>query len=238
MTDLQDEICDRLVGAKVGPNWVGGPLHVAALVIDPSFVPAVRGDKRPGQFARAVGWPVAFCEAVIGANAALGAEADRRALAISLFTRVPPARRSARAAPAAAGARPAAAWAVLRGHESACGAGCPLHRAAVAALAAVDAGRKWPGLFVRGTDCATAPKKWDARVAPTSPAAHHAAVAMRYLDGAMQSPTSHYLLADAFRESAKAETKAHGLDGAVAFCLALAAKLGLTATDGQGGPGS
>jgi hypothetical protein len=239
MTDLQDAICDRLVGAAIGPNWVGGPLHAAALVVDPSFVPASRGDTRPGQFARAVGWPVGFCEAVIGANAALGTEDDRRSLAISLFARVPPAGLGQRATPVARTvSRQAAVWAVLRAHESACRAECPLHAAAIAALEAVGAGGDWPRLFQGGIDCATVPGQQDARVTPRSPAAHHAVVAMRYLDEMMRQPTRHYLLADALRESAKAETKVHGLAGAVAFCLTLAEKLGLTVTERGGSPGA
>src|SRR4051812_7969283 len=165
MTGLQDEICDRLVGAKVGPNWVGGPLHVVALVLDPSFVPARRGDGRPRQFARAVGWPVAFCEALTGANAVLPTEDDRRSLALALFAKVLPRRTSARATPVPGSvSRAAARWAVLRGHESACGVKCPLHKAAVAALLAEDAGGAWTPLFQKGVDCETAPGKQTARV--------------------------------------------------------------------------
>jgi hypothetical protein len=191
MTDLQDEICDRLVGAKIGPNWVGGPLHVAALVMDPSFVPASRGDSRPRQFARAVGWPVAFCEAVTGANAALPTEDDRRSLALALFAKVLPLRPSRRAPPVAGTvSRAAARWAVLRGHESACGVICPLHKEAVAALLAAEAGGAWVGLFRKGADCETAPGKRAVRVTPKSPASHHAVVAMRYLNDLMREPCS------------------------------------------------
>jgi hypothetical protein len=232
VTDLQDQICDGLVGQKIGPNWVGGPLHVAALVIDPTFVPEARGDKRPGQFARAVGWPVVFCEAVIGANAVIGNEDDRRSLAISLFARVPPVRPGQRVLPMPGTvSRPAAVWAVLRGHESACGVDCPLHATAVAAAEAVAAGGAWRDPFRGRVACRTAPGKENTRVAPASPAAHHAVVALRYLDAVMTSPQDRYALADAMRESAKAETKVRGLQGAVVFCLTLAEKLGLTTTD-------
>ena len=33
MTDLQDRILDRLVGTRVGVNWPGGPLVIAAEVV-------------------------------------------------------------------------------------------------------------------------------------------------------------------------------------------------------------
>jgi hypothetical protein len=232
VTDLQDEICDRLVGSKIGPYWVGGPLHVAALVIDPSFVPSSRGDNRPGQFARAVGWPVVFCEAVVGANAVVGSEADRRSLAISLFAQVPPFNPAQPVRPMPGSvSRPAAAWAVVRAHESACGTDCPLHKALVAALAAVEAGGKWRSPFARGTDCQTAKRKRNARVTPKSPAAHHAVVAVRYLDEMMVDQDKTHSLANSFREAAKAETKVRGLDGAVKFCLDLAEKLKLTGAE-------
>jgi hypothetical protein len=232
MTDLQDDICDRLVGQNIGPNWVGGPLHVAALVIDPTFIPETRGDKRPSQFARAVGWPVVFCEAVIGANAVLGKEDDRRSLAISLFTRLPPVRPGQGAVPIPAGlSRAAVEWAVLRGHELACGVDCPLHGSAVAALQSLAAGGKWRNPFRGGKiTCRSAPRKQDKRVKPTSTPAHHAVVALRYLNVVMTAPRNHHALADAMRESAKAVTKVRGLKGAVKFCLALAEKLGLSAS--------
>lgn len=238
MNDLQDEICDRLVGQKIGPNWVGGPLHVAALVIDPKFEPATRADTRPGQFARAVGWPVVFCEAVIGANAVLRSEDERRSLAISLFSRVPPVRPGGRVVPLSGTlSRPAVAWAVLRGHESACGVDCPLHVAAVAATEAVAAGGTWPGLFRGGVACRSAPGLHHQRVSPASPAAHHAVVALRYLDAVMKNPQDRHSLADAMRESAKAETKVRGVEGGTAFCLTLAEKLGLTSGDRESGGG-
>lgn len=223
MTELQDEICDRLVGQPIGRNRVGGPLHVAALVIDPAFTPASGSDARPGQFAQAVGWPVTFSEALTGANAALDAEADRRSLAVTLFARVPP--RPGRMSGAVS--RPAAAWAVLLAHASACAADCPLHVAVVASLKAVEDGKPWRTPFGRGTDCRSAPGLRDVVVTPSSPAAHHAAVAVRYLNAMMGNPRDGRLARDAIREAAKAETKVRSVDGAAAFCLTLAEKLGL-----------
>ena len=239
MTDLQDAICDRLVGASIGPNWIGGPFHVAALVSDPKFEPWHRSDGRPGQYARMVGWPVDFCEAVTGANSVLESEDDRRSLAISLFSRVTPPGPVEKSAPVRRKLRTsAAAWAVMRGHESACGVDCPLHREAKAGLAKVEEGEKWPGLFLGRLDCASAPGMWSARVSRSSTAAHHAAVSMRYLDQLTRNPKNSNALADAFRESAKAETKVHSLVGATAFCLAIAAKLELIPSELVVEPGS
>jgi hypothetical protein len=232
VTDLQDEICDRLVGQNISPNWIGGPLHVAILVIDPKFVPATRGDTRPGQFARAIGWPVTFCEAVTGANAVLANVDERRALAISLFSRVPPVSPGKAVLMSAKVSHPAAEWAVLRGHELACGVDCPLHEEVVAASEALAAGGKWRNPFFRAgrSDCRTAPRKHDKPVKRDSSAAHHAVVAIRYLNLVKVNSNSSHALADAMRESAKAVTKVGGLEEAVVFCLALAEKLRLTAT--------
>lgn len=228
MTGDQDEICDRLVGSKISKNWVGGPLHVAALVLDPSFVPSPRNDSRPRQFARAVGWPVTFCEGITGANAALSNEDDRRSLAIAIFSRVHPHRPGKRAPSIPARiTHEATQWAALRAHESACGMDCPLHQAALVMLNAVEGGGTWATIFRTDSECKTAPRMHHVRVSPSSSAAHHAVVAMRYLDSMMIQPQAQYYMLDALRESAKAETKVHGVSGSVEFCLTLAEKLGL-----------
>src|SRR5262249_22443509 len=99
MNDLQDAICDRLVGSKISRDWVNGPMHVAARVIDPVFVLAEgRYDRRENQLVRTLNWPRLFCLAFHGSSAALSAEDDRRALAIDVFQRVAPGRRQKRLA--------------------------------------------------------------------------------------------------------------------------------------------
>ena len=230
MTDLQDDICDALVGARIGPGWVGGPLHVAALVVDPAFVPWHRPDGQPRHVARTVGWPLVFCEAAMGANLVLKTEAERRALAITLFSRIPvaPAGGKASAMPGAR-SRPAAAWAVLRGHESACGLHCPLHAATLAVLADAGAGRAWTSPFDTGVECRGAPGLHGRAVTAKSAPAHHAARAILYLLQHFGGRSYGFAVPDAFRESAKAKTKVRGAEGVAAFCLTLAGKLGLTA---------
>lgn len=228
MTELQDEICDRLVGQKVGPNWIGGPLHVAALVLDPAFVPATRGDTRPGQFARALGWPVVFCEALIGANSVLPTETERRALAITVFGRVPTGPAAPRAPAAAlAVALPLAERAALAAHGAACGPDCPLHAALDSAARAARAGKAWANPFAGGVACRSAPGLEHRPVTRAGPAAHHAAVAVRFLDLVHRDPNNRHALADAVREATKALTKAKGLTAAAEFCVATAGELGL-----------
>ncbi len=230
MTELQDEICDRLVGVNVGPEWAGGPLHTAALVIDPAFTLDHRPDSRPRQIAKALGWPGLFVRAAAGANGVLTDEADRRALAVTLFARVP----TGQPVPTPVNiCRDAASWACLRAHESACGTACPLHGAAVAVVAAAAVGPGWRHPFtgpVAGrTDCRSAPGLHGRAVTPNSSAAHHAASAIRYLFSALAAGKADAPWPYALRAAAKAEARARGVDAAADFCLTLAGRLGMRA---------
>ena len=218
MTGLQDDICDALMGARIGARWVGGPLHVAALVIDPAFVPQRRGDRLAGDFARALGWPAALCEAVSGANSALRCESDRRALAVTLFGRVPTLDPGEPVPLPDAIIRPAAVWAVMRAHESACATDCPLRTAH---------GDGWTNPFYGDILCSSAAGVATDGVWADSPAAYHAAVALFLVHALLMTPRARSLLLKAVREAARAETKVRGAEGAADFCLGLAARLGL-----------
>jgi hypothetical protein len=93
MTDLQDRILDRLVGTPVGVNWPGGPLAIAAEVVggrNPVKFGQTDNDRgAKSEIARRLGYPVLLCEAIQGANRGLGAEDDRRSLAMALFGTIP-----------------------------------------------------------------------------------------------------------------------------------------------------
>ncbi len=93
MTDLQDQILDRLVGTPIGVNWPDGPLAIAADVI---------GGSKPVQFgltdmdggakseiARRLGYPVLLCQAIQGGNRGFAREDDRRAFAMNVFRTIP-----------------------------------------------------------------------------------------------------------------------------------------------------
>jgi hypothetical protein len=89
MTDLRDQILDRLVGTPVGVNWPDGPLAIAAEVIGgPAPVKFGQTDNDRGakaEIARRLGYPVLLCEAIQGGNRGLIGEDDRRGFAINVF---------------------------------------------------------------------------------------------------------------------------------------------------------
>src|SRR5918911_847921 len=93
MTDPQDRILDRLVGTRVGVNWPDGPLALAAEVVGghkPVKFGQTDNDRgAKAEIARRLGYPVLLCEAIQGANRGLGAEDDRRGLAMNLFGTIP-----------------------------------------------------------------------------------------------------------------------------------------------------
>jgi hypothetical protein len=93
MTDLQDSLLDRFVGARVGVNWPDGPLAIAAGVVGGTrpiqFGQTDNDRAAKGEVARRLGYPVILCEAIQGANRGLTAEDDRRSLAITLLGTLP-----------------------------------------------------------------------------------------------------------------------------------------------------
>jgi hypothetical protein len=93
MTDLQDSILDRFVGARIGLNWPDGPLAISAEVVGGTrpiqFGQTDNDRAAKGEIARRLGYPVILCEAIQGATRGLTAEDDRRALAMTLFRTLP-----------------------------------------------------------------------------------------------------------------------------------------------------
>ncbi|VTS08486.1 hypothetical protein [Tuwongella immobilis] len=226
MNELQDEICDRLMGSKLSPHWVGGLFHVAALVLEPDFTPNVRSDGRPRQYARVVGWPLVFCEAVMGISAGLPTEDDRRTLAVSLFGTIPTQKVGKTLPPMPRKhARDAAIWAVPLAHECACSADCPLHTAMLAFLEADSAQQQWSSPFEAGFSCRSAPRKEHQTVSATSSASHHAVVAIRYLVKLLKNDSDSHSIPDALREAGKAITKSKGLAAGMQYCHNLAVHL-------------
>lgn len=226
MTGLQDDICDALVGAPLTRLWVGGPLHVAALVVDPGLGPVGTGASRGGQLARTLGWPSLFCEAIFGANAALEHEADRRSLAITLFANVPlpcPGRLR-RAAPGLGVA--CGTWAALRAHPLACFETCPL------LLATRDLADPPAPVGARARVWAWAASVFDLRrrdcpAASLSRAGRDAHLALVGLRRVLRNHNSTGELKAVLRLSAKVEADRRGVDGAVSHCLELARRLKL-----------
>jgi hypothetical protein len=94
MTDLQDQILDRLVGTPVGVNWPDGPLAIAAEVVGGSkpvqFGPLGLSHAAKAEIARRLHYPPLLCEAIQGGNRGLAAEDDRRAFAMNVFRTIPP----------------------------------------------------------------------------------------------------------------------------------------------------
>ncbi len=92
MTDLQDQILDRLVGIPVGADWPNGPLAIAADVVGGTKLVKFgltdndRGAK--AEIAKRLGYPILLCEAIQGGARGL-AESDRRGFAMTVFRTVP-----------------------------------------------------------------------------------------------------------------------------------------------------
>lgn len=220
MTDLQDEICDALVGNPIGRTWANGPLRIAADVVNPAAAARRRVD-----LGHALGWPTLFCDAVTGANSALLNENDRRDFAITLFANVPLPRPGsvARSRPGCNIA--AATWAATRVHPLACSDDCPLLTAVRSLLdppppPASASGRAWEllsRLFApRRVVCATA-----------TVAGVEARVALVEVYDALRMPAARRHLKSAFYLAPCAEARLRGTAGAVGQCLGLAAKLRL-----------
>lgn len=92
MTDLQDLILDRLVGAKLGVNLPDSPLRVAAELLD-GMRPIKFGqrfsDSAMSEIARRLGFPVILAQAIQGGNGVLKSEEDRRRFAMTVFRVLP-----------------------------------------------------------------------------------------------------------------------------------------------------
>lgn len=95
VTDLQDLILDRLVGAKLGANLPDSPLRVAAEVVSgepiagTEFVGSGISEAGNSRVARILGYPVQLCEAFQGVLGRLPDEESRRRFAMSFFRLIP-----------------------------------------------------------------------------------------------------------------------------------------------------
>jgi hypothetical protein len=92
VTDLQDLILDRLVGAKLGANLPDSPLRVAAELIEgkrPIQFTQRYNDSAMAEIARRLGFPVILAQAIQGGNGVLKSEEDRRRFAMTVFRILP-----------------------------------------------------------------------------------------------------------------------------------------------------
>jgi hypothetical protein len=232
MTDLQDQILDRLVGAKVGKTWADGVLTIAAKVMQPKMEVAARdaGERRrQKQLANILGYPLILCEAIQGASGQFKDEEDRRNLGIAVIGAVNPPggpMKRTRAAVALA----AAAYAVMQAHPLVCARKCPLLQAVIDMMAAVERGdKKVPDPFdarskIRCPACAGPLPPY---LAVNSPPEHRAAAALRFLVGAYQARSPGIPCSDAARVSAQVVAVKRGVDAASKLCVEMARKLGL-----------
>jgi hypothetical protein len=230
MNAIQDAICDRLVGARISRDWVNGPLHVAALVIDPDFkLASGQHDRRPSQLVTKMNWPRLFCYAFHGANAGLAEEEDRRTLAITLFREIAPRTKQKRI-PLKQTCSVAAALAV-RVHPLVCPGPCPLHEAVTSYLSDLaDEKPPWERLLacLRALrSCPSFAGAPDDPVRISSEPVHHSVVAYRYLLVALGGSIVAIACGDAAREAARTEAKVRGVQGAADICLEAARQLGL-----------
>jgi hypothetical protein len=230
MTDLQDAICDRLAGAKISRDWANGPLHIAATVIQPGFelAPGTH-NRRQNQLIKRMNWPRLFTLGLHGANAALAAEEDRRALAIHVFQQVAPRSKQGRV-PRRKNCE-LACWAAVWAHTLVCATDCPVHQAITPVVEEYLAGKKqsWSQLQEARPKlrrCATYKGDPHKAVSWGSPPAHHAVVSCRYLLESLHREDV-IQAGDCIREAAKVAAKVEGVPGAVAFVLEVGRRLGL-----------
>jgi hypothetical protein len=230
VTDLQDLICDRLVGSRISRDWAEGPLHIAARVLVPGFHLARSGhNRRSSQLVSTLKWPRLFTFAFHGANAALAEEEDRRTLALTLFRTFAPRAKPMRV-PTRRNAETAARLA-LRVHPLVCPGPCPLHQAMTDLVNDFLADRpfrtklKACHSLLGSCPAHTGPVR--AAVKLASPPAHHALTAYRHLLVALAGHQVPMFGGDSTRESARTEAKVRGVQGAVEICLEAARLLGL-----------
>jgi hypothetical protein len=200
LNELQDSICDRLVGTPAGKNWVDGPLSLATQVLAPASQMGTRGNRfKQRMLARALGWPLPFCEAVHGSYSGLASEDDRRALAIAVFGKVAPKQSFTTNGKRS---RDAAAWAVPRAHRRICSPRCPFTAALDALVAVHQAGKslysKSP--FTRKNRCLRDAGSQEDRIVPGCPPEQPAVVAARYLYQALLETKARLSVGDALRE--------------------------------------
>jgi hypothetical protein len=229
MTDLQDQILDRLMGATVGKTWTDGVLTIAARVIDPEMTLAGGGERRrQKQIANILGYPLILCEAVQGASSVLGPEDDRRKLGIAFVQAVAPPggplkRVNGKAALAAT------SEAALSAHRLVCPGPCPLVDAVERMVAAAEKGGKVPYSFEGRSPprCPAYKGSPHLLIAANSPPEQRAVVAFRHLDTAYHDRSPGRACSDSVRESARVVAIKQGVDAASQLCVALARKLGL-----------
>ena len=232
MTDLQDLLLDKMVGAKAGRLWGDGPFHAAALLVPGkviAFKDAYGGSAARNAVSARLGYPRMLLEGAHGALSALATEDDRRALAMGVILAVPPGKKQ-KPRPSAA-YRVAAVAATRQAHALACSvAGCGL----LAALdAALSAGEKTGGIGHGPRVHGCPPHESEmARAANLSPkstalsrslhAAENAALSFSYRQPAEKVNAC-------AREACRAAAMVGGVSGAVALCAELARRLGMEA---------
>jgi hypothetical protein len=230
MNELQDAICDRLVGSAISRDWVNGPLHIAAMVLDPQFqLPPPENGKRLTALFRAMNWPRMFCYVIFGASSGLEDEDDRRSLAIGIFREFTPRQKPMRLS----GRQyiEAACRLAPRVHPLVCPGDCSLHEEAGRIAADYLAGNEPDARRVlacqRLLSKCPAHKERRARVSLSSSPGHHAVAAYRFLlDGLSRSEPAIFC-GDCAREAARTAAKVKGVPGAIEVCRDLGKWLGV-----------
>jgi hypothetical protein len=233
MTDLQDLLLDRLVGAKIGKGWKDGPFRLAADLIPGKpikFTGTFKDETAKNAIASRLGYPLMLLEAAQGAASLLKAEDDRRALAMAVLRSIPPGTKQK--------PRPsddywlAGVAAVERAHRLVCRArGCQVAASLKAMLRAEDhEGWERATDALLGASCPSYTKDIDTaiRITPATPAVdrsiHAAHDCLAYGSDTAYVKQS---AARAARESARAALLVGGMSEAVAVCVEIARRLGM-----------
>jgi hypothetical protein len=230
MTDLQDLLLDRLVGAKVGPHWRDGPFRLAADLIPGKpivFIGKYDDLKAKNAIASRLGYPLMLLEAAQGAASLLKAEDDRRALAMAVIRSIPPGTKQK--------PRPsddywlAAVAAAEKAHRLVCRArGCQIAANLKAMLRAEDhEGRERAVDGMMRASCPTYPKGFDTEVhiTPATPALDRSIRAA--LDSLVYGADTAEVKQAAARSARESALLVGGMSEAVAVCVEVARRLGM-----------
>ncbi|HYT91056.1 MAG TPA: hypothetical protein VEL76_20255 [Gemmataceae bacterium] len=228
MTDLQDEILDRLVGTPIGKDWGSGPLGIAARVIHTQLKLRMRYSCHRRALAKTLGWHNVLCEAVQGASSVLAKEDDRRALGIAVFRSVQTAKTQPKLGMKAYDEL--TAWMTLRAHALVCKGECSLREAMEQLFALTcTANKQLPNpLRDNTTRCPAYSGNGSAAIKPSSPANHRSVTAFRYAIKVCRSRETSGKQLNALhcvRECARVEALVNGVPGAASCCLDLAGRI-------------
>ena len=228
MTDQQEIILDRLMGSdKIGRYWTTGPLALAVRALQEKKLTSKK------DAAQALGYPGVLCHAIQGASSFLKTVDERRTLAVTVFTDVPPHPQVPRLARRRS--VELALWCALRVHPLAHRDQCEFAQLVVRRVkeyldGAAPAASALNALTSDQQRCPSQQRGvwsvWHSSVAGCAfGSLHYAAEVLRC--AALTGRGMGKYLNLVGRDAARVPTVANGVAGAIDFCVALAREVGM-----------